>query len=748
MIGQTRYSSGSDKFGERSAPTRNSISGRSGLHRTTELKRAYTQLISLRAIWLMMLCVGPGLGGCVGVATKSSTPLSAVSLKIATASVPAGTVQTSYTTNLSATGGVPPYTWSVGSGHLPNGLTLNSLTGTIAGTPVVAGVSSFAISATDSRAASASATFSIVVSPKSSATAAAGASPLQITTTALTVGAVQSSYAASVAVTGGVPPYAWSITSGHLPIGLTLSSSTGIIAGTPTLAGTYAFTLTVQDSKAAAASTGFSLNISTSPAPTISGVSPTSGSIAGGTPVAIAGNNFRTGDMVHFGSVVASSAHVVSPTLIQVLSPAEPSGTVSIILQTSDGQSATASNAFTFDAQSASGPTEPAQSADAFVESVGVNVHLSYTDTSYANFAGVQQVLQGLGVRHIRDGLIDTAWTPYYDRLNQLGRAGIKSTLITSPQESAVLLAAYPGRVADSFEAYEAPNEYDLSGDPNWATTLNNFMKLLHSAVQSNANSAHFPIVGPSLTQAGSFADTVPSSGSFNDANLHDYLGGRNPGTPGWGSGGYGSIDWSLALASGAWPSKPVITTETGYVNDLTQVNGVPEDVSGKYLPRVLLEQWMCGIKKTYIYELVDLGSGHGANNGYGLLHSDFSPKPAYNAIKNMLGLLSDPGPAFQASGLNFKLSGNLTNVHHLLLEKRDGTFYLAIWLEQPSYDVNAKKELNIAAQQVTMQTGQPMRTNVHRIDVSGNMQTSTLGVGQTQTIEVSDLLTILEISQ
>jgi IPT/TIG domain/Putative Ig domain len=747
MIGQTRYSSGSDKFGERSASTRNSISGRSGLLRKTELKRAYTRQISLRAIWLsMMLCVG--LGGCIGVATKSSTPSPAVSLKIATASVPAGTVQTSYATSLGATGGVPPYTWSVGSGYLPNGLILNSLTGTIAGTPAVAGMSSFAISATDSRAASASATFSIVVSPKSSATATAGASPLQITTTALTVGAVQSSYTASVAVTGGVPPYAWSITSGHLPAGLTLSSSTGIIAGIPTLAGTYVFTLAAQDSKAAAASTGFSLNISTSPAPTISGVSPTSGSIAGGTPVAIAGNNFQTGAMVQFGSIVAPSAHVVSPTLIQVLSPAEPSGKVSIIVQASDGQSAVASNAFTFDAQSASGPTEPAQSADAFVDSVGVNVHLSYTDTSYANFAGVQQALQRLGVRHIRDGLIDTAWTSYYDRLNQLGRAGIKSTLITSPQESAALLAAYPGRVADSFEAYEAPNEYDLSGDPNWATTLNNFMKLLHSAVQSNVNSSHFPIVGPSLTQAGSFAYTVSSAGSFDDANLHDYPGGRNPGTPGWGSGGYGSIDWNLALTSGAWPSKPVITTETGYVNDLTQVNGVPEDVSGKYLPRLLLEQWMSGIKKTYVYELVDLGSGHGANNGYGLLHSDFSPKPAYNAIKNVLGLLSDPGPAFPASGLNFKLSGNLTNVHHLLLEKRDGTFYLAIWVEQPSYDVNAKKELNVAAQQVTMQTGQPMRTNVHRIDFGGNVQTSTLGVGQTQTIEVSDLLTVLEISQ
>jgi hypothetical protein len=189
------------------------------------------------------------------------------------------------------------------------------------------------------------------------------------------------------------------------------------------------------------------------------------------------------------------------------------------------------------------------------------------------------------------------------------------------------------------------------------------------------------------------------------------------------------------------------MTTETGYVTDVSQPNGVPEDVAGRYLPRVLLEQWMHGITRTYIYELVDVGAQIG-DNGFGLLHSDFSPKPAYSAIKSVLSLLSDPGPTFQTGGLDFKLSGNLTNIHHLLLQKRDGTFYLAIWVEQPSYDVNAKKQLSVPAQQVTLQTERQMRINVHQIDASGNMQNTTLGIGQTQTIEVNDLLTILEISQ
>ena len=57
---------------------------------------------------------------------------------------------------------------------------------------------------------------------------------------------------------------------------------------------------------------------------------------------------------------------------------------------------------------------EKAVVADAFVNSVGVNVHLHYTDTSYAKFDAVEEAVRDLGVRHIRDGLIDTTWTPYY----------------------------------------------------------------------------------------------------------------------------------------------------------------------------------------------------------------------------------------------------------------------------------------------------------------------------------------------
>lgn len=86
--------------------------------------------------------------------------------------------------------------------------------------------------------------------------------PLKVTTTALAAGAVGASYSRAVAATGGTTPYAWSISAGSLPPGLTLHSTTGVISGTPTAAGSFAFTVRVTDSSSPTKSATASLSIS------------------------------------------------------------------------------------------------------------------------------------------------------------------------------------------------------------------------------------------------------------------------------------------------------------------------------------------------------------------------------------------------------------------------------------------------------------------------------------------------------
>jgi hypothetical protein len=390
---------------------------------------------------------------------------------------------------------------------------------------------------------------------------------------------------------------------------------------------------------------------------------------------------------------------------------------------------------------------EWAISADSFVDGVGVNVHLHYTDTSYVNFDLVEKALKDLGVRHIRDKLTHTSWSPYYDRLNALGRAGIKAVLITSPEQSDAVLIGYPGRVVNGFEAYEGPNEYDQSKDPNWASTLTAFVARLCRTVRSNPATSHFPILGPSLTYPSSFAMLSGTAPCFDYANLHNYFGGRNPGTHGWDSNGHGSYAWHLDLANRTWPGRTVISTETGYFNDPAKADSVPENVAGTYMPRLLFEQWIHGITRTYLYELVDIGPvSQFIDATYGLLHSDFSPKPGYNAVKNVLRLLSDPGPAFHTGNLDFELAGDLTDVHHLLLQKRNGTFYLAIWIEESSYNVLTKVATPVPERNITLITRGRMGMRLHILDQDGHMRVSALTPAQRQRVAISDRVSIVEI--
>ncbi len=149
-----------------------------------------------------------------------------------------GTVGTAYSLSLAATGGTPPYSWSVGTGQLPAGLALSG--GTISGTPTTVGTSAFTIKVSDSAASpqSASLAATLVINPV----------PLAISTTSpLQPGTLNVSYVATLGATGGTAPYSWSVTTGTLPAGLTLTAS-GILSGTPTAPGTSMFTVEAVDS--------------------------------------------------------------------------------------------------------------------------------------------------------------------------------------------------------------------------------------------------------------------------------------------------------------------------------------------------------------------------------------------------------------------------------------------------------------------------------------------------------------------
>ena len=346
-----------------------------------------------------------------GVSGSSGLTVQAGPLNITTASLSGGTLGVAYSATLAASGGTPPYMWSIASGSLPGGLSLTTATGAITGTPTAAGTFSFTVQATDSanpvltspiKALSitiaaipvnftiwpstavpvlvdpgpnsavevgvkfrsdvsgsitgirfykasantgthvgnlwsssgvllASATFTgetgsgwqqVSFTTPVSITAntvyvasyhtdvghysfdvnyftssgvdnaplhaladgvsgsngvyafgassvfpvngfsafngwvdvvfSSGPQPLSIATTSLPSGTVGIAYSATLAASGGTPPYTpWSINTGALPAGMSLNFSTGVISGTPSVAGTSSFTLQVNDSTGA-----------------------------------------------------------------------------------------------------------------------------------------------------------------------------------------------------------------------------------------------------------------------------------------------------------------------------------------------------------------------------------------------------------------------------------------------------------------------------------------------------------------
>jgi len=182
-------------------------------------------------------------------------------LAITTTSLPNGTVGLAYSTTLAATGGTTPFTWSLASGTLPTGLSLNPSTGAITGTPsatVAATPLTFTVSDSGSPVQSKSVSLTLTIAPV----------PLIITTASLPSGKVGVAYSTTLAATGGTTPFTWSLTSGLLPTGLSLNSSTGAITGTPSVPATnLALTFTAKDSGSPPQTTSVSLTLTVAAAP-------------------------------------------------------------------------------------------------------------------------------------------------------------------------------------------------------------------------------------------------------------------------------------------------------------------------------------------------------------------------------------------------------------------------------------------------------------------------------------------------
>lgn len=171
-------------------------------------------------------------------------------ISITPTALPAATTRIAYSQTLAATGGTAPYSYAVTAGTLPGGITLAS-DGTLSGTPIVAGSFAFTATASDANGNAGSRAYTLVVD----------APTIAITPTSLPGGTVAQAYVQALTATGGAAPYAYAITAGTLPAGITLAAD-GTLSGTPTAGGTFTVQVTATDANGITAVRNYALTIS------------------------------------------------------------------------------------------------------------------------------------------------------------------------------------------------------------------------------------------------------------------------------------------------------------------------------------------------------------------------------------------------------------------------------------------------------------------------------------------------------
>jgi hypothetical protein len=352
---------------------------------------------------------------------------------------------------------------------------------------------------------------------------------------------------------------------------------------------------------------------------------------------------------------------------------------------------------------------ERARSVNTFVDSIGVAVHLSYTDTAYGKYNEIiKPRLMELGVSHIRDGLKledETTRQKFID----LAKVGIKSTLVMDPRDGNIPSTALKvaKSVPTAIEAVEGPNEWDVQlhlkykGNP-FPQGIRDFQSELYSSFKADPAIRHLPILSPSII-------FLPNNGyqignlNCDYGNIHHYPRGK------WGMP-LDSLKEHLEGIKLICPNKPIIVTESGYnyLNTPYEKNKpgdyrVSEKSAAKYLLRLFLEYFNRGFKRYYVYQLID-GK---PNPDFGLLRFNGSRKPSFIALRNLISILKDSkikaSNSFQENNLTYRIKGNRSNIRHVLLQKSNGIFYLILWQEATSFEHKSKKDLSVPERHATL---------------------------------------------
>ncbi len=325
-----------------------------------------------------------------------------------------------------------------------------------------------------------------------------------------------------------------------------------------------------------------------------------------------------------------------------------------------------------------------------FQDSLGVNIHLEYTDGGYANSDTVLADLKYIGINHVRDSVPNpTNYYPlgyYAGVLPKFFAAGIHFNFMADGVQSVstdvaqwnVFAKEYPGLI----DSIEGPNEINNSGLPK--ATAMSFQQSLYTAVHDDTLLNKGSLKTPVLYFTGDTSEDVEalnkSSHGYADAtNIHPYAkGGVQP---------LSTMQYNQSTYFQDSATFPKYITETGYYTIQDGQDGVDETSQAELLMNSVFDGAMLGYQRSYVYELLDAYQGQ----SWGFFNfNDGSPKFVAQAFHNLASMIPLDAASAQKK-VEMYVVGLPSTAHQLALTGSDGSVYLWVWNEIPIYNESTR---------------------------------------------------------
>ena len=358
-------------------------------------------------------------------------------------------------------------------------------------------------------------------------------------------------------------------------------------------------------------------------------------------------------------------------------------------------------------AQSATLQTIPSMPLATFQDSLGVDIHIEYTDGKYADANQVLKDLQYLGIHNVRDGIPNSGWLPAGQGLNGLkllAQNGVHFDFVTecnlnldtSMASLDSLIQQYPG-IAVSVEGPNEINNFPCrTGSGNNEQNGENFQKALYSHIQ---NDSHFPKNFPVLYMTGAAPINLHNQGGFaNVANTHPY--------PYKGVQPFARLQSDFnSYFSSYTQSDPHQITETGYatIPNPSDPDGVDPLAQGELILNLYFDAALQGNTHTYLYQLLEAYPNYATSSdtAFGFFnYNDGSPKAIAQVLHNIAQILPPDKPSSQQT-VQATITGLPSTAHTLALTGSDGSVTIFMWNEQPVWNAASDGLLYVNPQYV-----------------------------------------------